>query len=227
VACSSCRWRFPVPTFLTGEDARAAYDRLAVKLQEHRCEARPWKNLFCGLAPGRRTLRGSSSRLPSIPFRVSLGDPRVAKYSIPPHSTPENMLVVISAVVVATHCFRSIQPLPGRARLPCDIHAILNPLGFAGIRRDVIMERSPNGPWNAGDRCEYPAQSFSLGARRAFKKSPTVSICSGDKSPVSSLGVVTALCDREVRSFHAISLLATAKRVFCFPLNIPMTTSLP
>lgn len=39
-ACSSCRWRFPVPTFLGGEDARAAYDRLAaVKFRQHNCEA--------------------------------------------------------------------------------------------------------------------------------------------------------------------------------------------
>jgi hypothetical protein len=28
-ACSSCRWRFPVPTLLTGEDAKRAFDRLA------------------------------------------------------------------------------------------------------------------------------------------------------------------------------------------------------
>jgi hypothetical protein len=39
-ACSSCRWRFPVPTFLSGEDAKGAYDRLAaVKFREHKCEA--------------------------------------------------------------------------------------------------------------------------------------------------------------------------------------------
>jgi hypothetical protein len=38
-ACSSCRWRFPIPTFLTGEDAKSAYDRLAaVKFREHKCE---------------------------------------------------------------------------------------------------------------------------------------------------------------------------------------------
>jgi hypothetical protein len=39
-ACSSYRWRFPVPTLLTGEDAKRAYDRLAaVKFREHKCEA--------------------------------------------------------------------------------------------------------------------------------------------------------------------------------------------
>ena len=39
-ACSSCRWRFPVPTFLSGGDAKGAYDRLAtVKFREHKCEA--------------------------------------------------------------------------------------------------------------------------------------------------------------------------------------------
>lgn len=39
-ACSSCRWRFPVPTLLTGEDAKGAYDHLAaVKFREHKCEA--------------------------------------------------------------------------------------------------------------------------------------------------------------------------------------------
>jgi hypothetical protein len=38
-ACSSCLWRFPVPTLLTGKEARAAYDRLAaVKFREHKCE---------------------------------------------------------------------------------------------------------------------------------------------------------------------------------------------
>jgi hypothetical protein len=39
-ACSSCRWRFPVPTLL-GEDAKDAYDRLATaKFREHTCEAK-------------------------------------------------------------------------------------------------------------------------------------------------------------------------------------------
>ncbi|HST12004.1 MAG TPA: hypothetical protein VLL05_16625 [Terriglobales bacterium] len=38
-ACSSCLWRFPVPTLL-GEDAKDAYDRLAAaKFREHKCEA--------------------------------------------------------------------------------------------------------------------------------------------------------------------------------------------
>jgi len=39
-ACSNCRWRFPVPTLLGGEEAMGAYDRLAtVKFREHTCEA--------------------------------------------------------------------------------------------------------------------------------------------------------------------------------------------
>jgi hypothetical protein len=38
--CSNCRWRFPVPTLLTGEEAKGAYDRLAAgKFREHKCEA--------------------------------------------------------------------------------------------------------------------------------------------------------------------------------------------
>jgi hypothetical protein len=39
-ACSNCRWRFLVPTLLSGEEAMAAYDRLAAaKFREHNCEA--------------------------------------------------------------------------------------------------------------------------------------------------------------------------------------------
>jgi hypothetical protein len=39
-ACSNCGWRFPVPTLLTGEEAKGAYDRLAAgKFREHKCEA--------------------------------------------------------------------------------------------------------------------------------------------------------------------------------------------
>jgi hypothetical protein len=41
-ACSVCRWKFPVPTLLSGEEAMAAYHRLAaVKFREHKCEAGP------------------------------------------------------------------------------------------------------------------------------------------------------------------------------------------
>lgn len=41
-ACSICGWRFLVPTLLSGQDARDAYDRLAaVKFREHKCEAEP------------------------------------------------------------------------------------------------------------------------------------------------------------------------------------------
>ena len=39
-ACSHCQWRFPVPTLLSGDEAMAAYDRLAgAKFREHKCEA--------------------------------------------------------------------------------------------------------------------------------------------------------------------------------------------
>ena len=39
-ACSACRWRFPIPTLLTGKEARDAYDRLAsAKFREHTCES--------------------------------------------------------------------------------------------------------------------------------------------------------------------------------------------
>jgi len=39
-ACSNCRWKFPVPTLLTGEEARGAYDRIAAgKFRDHKCEA--------------------------------------------------------------------------------------------------------------------------------------------------------------------------------------------
>ncbi len=38
-ACSNCQWKFPVPTLLSGEEAKAAYDRLAAaKFREHQCE---------------------------------------------------------------------------------------------------------------------------------------------------------------------------------------------
>jgi len=39
-ACSNCQWRLPVPTLLSGEEAMAAYDRLAAaKFREHKCHA--------------------------------------------------------------------------------------------------------------------------------------------------------------------------------------------
>jgi hypothetical protein len=39
-ACSSCQWRFPLPTLLAAREARDAYDRLAAaKFREHICEA--------------------------------------------------------------------------------------------------------------------------------------------------------------------------------------------
>jgi hypothetical protein len=39
-ACSNCLWRFPVPTLLSGQEAKGAYDRLAAaKFRQHICEA--------------------------------------------------------------------------------------------------------------------------------------------------------------------------------------------
>jgi hypothetical protein len=39
-ACSNCLWRFPVPTLLSGQEAKGAYDRLAAaKFRQHLCEA--------------------------------------------------------------------------------------------------------------------------------------------------------------------------------------------
>jgi hypothetical protein len=38
-ACSSCAWKYPVPTFLSDPQAKEAYDRLAAaKFNEHVCE---------------------------------------------------------------------------------------------------------------------------------------------------------------------------------------------
>ncbi len=38
-ACSGCRWKYPVPTFLSDPEAKRAYDRLAAsKFGEHVCE---------------------------------------------------------------------------------------------------------------------------------------------------------------------------------------------
>jgi len=38
-SCSNCHWKFPVPTLLTGKEARDAYDRLAAaKFGDHNCQ---------------------------------------------------------------------------------------------------------------------------------------------------------------------------------------------
>lgn len=38
-SCSNCRWRYPIPTLLGGEEAMGAYDRLAAaKFKDHKCE---------------------------------------------------------------------------------------------------------------------------------------------------------------------------------------------
>jgi hypothetical protein len=61
-ACSSCRWRFPVPTLLGDKEAKDAYDRLAAaKFREHECatqsaSAAPTKNTGPTLAERARTL---------------------------------------------------------------------------------------------------------------------------------------------------------------------------
>ena len=55
-ACSNCRWRFPVPTLLSGGEARDAYDRLAaVKFREHKCEAET------SLSAAKRETKGSAA----------------------------------------------------------------------------------------------------------------------------------------------------------------------
>jgi hypothetical protein len=37
-ACSECSWKDPIPTLLSGADAKSAYDRIsAAKFREHRC----------------------------------------------------------------------------------------------------------------------------------------------------------------------------------------------
>ncbi len=39
-ACSQCGWTFPVPSLLTDQEAKSAYDRLAsAQFQNHKCEA--------------------------------------------------------------------------------------------------------------------------------------------------------------------------------------------
>ena len=39
-ACTNCGWTFPIPTLLSGDEAMAAYDRLAgAKFRDHKCEA--------------------------------------------------------------------------------------------------------------------------------------------------------------------------------------------
>ena len=39
-ACSDCKWKFPIPTLLTSEEAKRAYDRLASnEFRKHVCES--------------------------------------------------------------------------------------------------------------------------------------------------------------------------------------------
>jgi len=43
-ACSDCKWKFPMPTLLTSEDAKQAYDRLAShEFRKHVCKSEPVK----------------------------------------------------------------------------------------------------------------------------------------------------------------------------------------
>jgi hypothetical protein len=91
------------------------------------------------------------------------------------------------------------------------------------------LEHSPNGPWNAWDRCEYPAETFSLGGRRtrASAKSPTVR---SQERQFSSRFSAWRAADF-FRSQHLLSrylhFSPTAKSVFCFPLIISSTRLLP
>lgn len=93
-ACSNCGWKFPVPTFLSGDEAKDAYDRLAaVKFREHSCEAElrpsapklePAQNVEISFAERARTLikRGYT---PKVAVELVLhemktehtGDPRI------------------------------------------------------------------------------------------------------------------------------------------------------
>jgi hypothetical protein len=51
-ACSNCRWRFLVPTLLTGEEAMGAYHRLAAaKFRGHECESET------SLSPAKQEIR--------------------------------------------------------------------------------------------------------------------------------------------------------------------------
>ena len=67
-ACSSCHWRFPVPTLLGDKEARDAYDRLAAaKFRDHECAAQsnsaaPAKNTGPTFAERARTLIRSGYR---------------------------------------------------------------------------------------------------------------------------------------------------------------------
>jgi hypothetical protein len=67
-ACSSCQWRFPLPTLLSDKDARDAYDRLAAsKFREHECKAQsvpaaPPKNMGPTLEERARMLIRSGYR---------------------------------------------------------------------------------------------------------------------------------------------------------------------
>jgi hypothetical protein len=41
-ACSDCGWNSPIPTLLTGTEAKSAYDRLSLsKFRTHKCEEFP------------------------------------------------------------------------------------------------------------------------------------------------------------------------------------------
>jgi hypothetical protein len=59
-SCSNCYWKFPVPTLLTGKEARDAYDRLAsAKFGDHDCKeysALPVQSSMSGFTERARTL---------------------------------------------------------------------------------------------------------------------------------------------------------------------------
>jgi hypothetical protein len=46
-ACSQCGWNFPIPSLLTDQEAKSAYDRLATsRFQEHDCAAHGQRELI-------------------------------------------------------------------------------------------------------------------------------------------------------------------------------------
>lgn len=67
-ACSSCQWRFPLPTLLGDNEARDAYDRLAAaKFRDHECATQttpvaPTKNAGPSLEERARMLIRSGYR---------------------------------------------------------------------------------------------------------------------------------------------------------------------
>ena len=69
-ACTNCGWTVPVPTLLSGDDAMAAYDRLAAaKFRDHKCEAHA-----AFPRPRNPPRRRPTPVSPSVPAPSSSGD---------------------------------------------------------------------------------------------------------------------------------------------------------